>query len=125
MKSNTTTQTAKHTPAPWKITQSLGTLLNERVAFTIGADCRKMIVASVMGEVYEDSDYLEQTANARLISTAPELLEALKAKLAVDADPRKHLSGAKKNWDKWYAWKQEDDRVNKLIEYVLNKAEGK
>ena len=69
-----------HTPGPWYITKD--TTSGEFCTYTKVRDQRDGVIA-IMSTMNEDS-------NARLISTAPELLEALKwalEQIADDLDP--------------------------------------
>lgn len=68
----------KHTPAPWQ----LSTIDGEDCLMVGGGDDGSMIVADIrtrFSDVYSESE----SANARLIAAAPELLDALSAIVAV------------------------------------------
>lgn len=58
-----------HTPGPWK--QSM---VDETLVQSPGRD-----VAQALGDYDRDDDWPEMEANARLISAAPDLLDALEA----------------------------------------------
>lgn len=79
-----TTQTATHTPGPWKVYRP------DSVRDSLGIDAKDETVvlfddrAGIIGENRE--------ANARLISSAPELLEALSASVIEMDDTLDHLS---------------------------------
>ncbi len=64
-------QEAKHTPGPWIVTR-------DGPEFLIGPDCNAPRVAIVHG-LYGDTDDSTPAHNSRLISAAPELLEALRS----------------------------------------------
>ena len=68
----------KHTPAPWQ----LSTIDGEDCLMVGGGDDGSMIVADIrtrFSDVYSESE----SANARLIAAAPDLLDALSAMVAV------------------------------------------
>ena len=66
----------KHTPAPWMITRQKGELDN---AYWIGTEPYHTICKVENGADDEEYGGIEtELANARLISCAPEMLEALK-----------------------------------------------
>jgi len=71
----------KHTPAPWQLLQRI-TIDGEDCLMVGGGDDGSMIVADIrtrFSDVYSESE----SANARLIAAAPELLDALSAMVAV------------------------------------------
>lgn len=59
----------KHTPGPWKITKYTET--------TISDDNDRTIASAGSYNDGTESTYLENKANAKLITAAPEMLEAL------------------------------------------------
>ena len=67
----------KHTPGPWKIRS----FYNQDIVYINAEDDKGFGIAEILGENKE--------ANARLIASAPELLEA--CKVILDADMGKSL----------------------------------
>jgi len=68
---------AKHTPGPWKITKYTET--------TISDDNDRTIASTGSYNDGTESTYLENKANAKLITAAPDLLEVLmEAKLQIE-----------------------------------------
>lgn len=70
--------TQKHTPAPWKITMSGRTPEGSAHKHQIG-DYNSRTIAYAYCQITDKKDqtFHEHNANARLITAAPELLEAL------------------------------------------------
>lgn len=62
----------KHTKGPWKWLTSPSTAISPRCFYIVQENSRDFIVREVLGPSYEESK-----ANAILISSAPQLLEAL------------------------------------------------
>ncbi len=91
---------SKHTPGPWYVAPSLNEIVNADHGFLrydIRADCL------LIGALYENE------ADARLIATAPDLLEALKV-ISVWA-----ANGT--------GWKDLED-IRRLADESVNKATG-
>lgn len=86
----------KYTPGPWEVER-----VNDQTGFkSIGIKSESgVFVANI---VFQPTD--NETANARLIAAAPELLEALRAVLTIP-----------------FMW---DDAVEILVKTALAKAEG-
>lgn len=65
----------KHTPGPWKVTDGTMTSFPDSVYVSgVGRDGFQSVIAILNDDTGTDHD---KRANARLIATAPELLEAL------------------------------------------------
>lgn len=71
-------QTAKHTPGPWHGHSKLSSSENHTGFRVYGPGASGWTIAEVMPI---DPDGLEGAANARLIASAPDLLEALQTLL--------------------------------------------
>ena len=67
----------RHTPGPWKFE-----IRNYQAMVTTERDDIDMVVASNLFDEELDPELEEVEANARLIATAPDLLEALQSLLA-------------------------------------------
>ena len=75
---------ATHTPAPWKLACES---YNDHEAFVIEAEGRTICwTASSLDEEGSETITEEDTANARLIAAAPQMLEALRAALEAMGD---------------------------------------
>jgi hypothetical protein len=84
----------KHTPAPWQILWG-----NYTHFATINKDTSQRICAI---EVNIPAEIAEQTANARLIAAAPEMLEALQNVVKI-VSPTIHRMSIKKAFDETLA----------------------
>lgn len=85
--------TAKHTPGPW---YALRGQRNISIRHKTGDKFLPMVnVASVRGNLPADCPYGSSEANARLISAAPELLEALELIANTGMDARQCMLTAR------------------------------
>lgn len=71
---------AKHTPGPWVVGP-----VDDTVVTHLGKDGVRYEVAAIDGDYNEPDEWPVMEANARLISAAPDLLEALKSLCDADA----------------------------------------
>lgn len=69
-------QIRKPTPAPWKMIEPVA--LDYRAPIIVGADGGSLIACAEGGGPKRAVDAVEARANARLIASAPDLLEALR-----------------------------------------------
>jgi hypothetical protein len=75
---------AKHTPGPWVVNKDQSRC--ELGVDTAGGEWGICLVADAAGETLDHSSENASEANARLIAAAPDLLEALRAFMALDRD---------------------------------------
>lgn len=101
---------AKHTPRPWRIEGR-----TPENAIIIRAESSWPALVPEFNEVVRDS---EQEANARLIASAPELLEACKVMLAAAS-----WNDRDKCWNIGPMAETEDGKIT-LLKAAISKAEG-
>ena len=97
-----------YTKGEWKIGESTRGLDEKHYHIT----CGKALIASI------ESSRKTELANAQLISTAPELLEALRVALVYISELEITLGGCT---DEEY----HKDKPHNIINQTINKAEGK
>lgn len=83
--------TAKHTQGPWEISHEFNVYGGKRLVATTGGHSNN---------TDDDGGYAENKANARLVASAPDLLNALKKMVAVfdgyrDVEPKDEEGQAK------------------------------
>lgn len=83
---NSTTETVKHSPGPWRVADRGGEIAR------IFAGSREQTIGNEVAVIYA-SGPAEHQANARLIASAPELLEACALFTAAAHEARDILNG--------------------------------
>ena len=78
---------SKHTPGPWTYNLTMGVVRSVADEFS---NCRQPVICDLRRWPHEDTTYIDP-ANARLITAAPDMLEA--AKNALDALNAIHIHG--------------------------------
>lgn len=96
---------SKHTPGPWYHT---GREFND----VRDSDDELVAVALHLRVGQPERSLQEAEANARLISAAPDLLEALELMYACYADPS------------WISHKQQEDKIHAQVRSAIAKATG-
>ena len=93
----TTKQLSKHTPGPWTVDYVQG--IPEKVSFWRIASKENICIAEI-DQSLDSTSKEERTANAQLIATAPELLEALQQMQAAVEECLAEWIGKKRaaNW---------------------------
>lgn len=101
---------APHTPGPWEVGP-----VDDTVVSHVGADGKRYEIAAIDGDYNEPDQWPVMEANARLISAAPDMLEALiEAKREMWISARHQWTMADfKNW-----------AVIQKIDAALTKARG-
>lgn len=110
------TAQTKHTPGPWHLEQGTASKPGE---FTFVADLGKLPngvgTMRTIGKTFDYCRESEATANARLISAAPDMMRALTdIFLAMLCPEPRTLKG----------WEQRHNRIDEIVRKALNKAEG-
>ena len=102
----------KHTPGPWAVSIGPPRVAPKKTRIIPG-DNRDFIIATAETGVYGPPKVGEDEANARLISAAPELLEALKAVILDVSVPKSD-----------HPWAIQQRKAHEMAAAAIRKAEG-